>query len=283
MKNCGGSGRRLSCSRQRGWDTLARTTGRWPTGPSSNALPDGAPSKGTPAANPTSAESGPIPWWGMLEVFLISAAVHRCRHSGQGQYFDLSMAEATTMLLPEVILDYSNEQTGPVPRGKPPPILRSLGKLSLPGRRPVDRTDGGTTTLSGSPSAALSATRTLAEDPRFADSISRLQYQDELDAILAGLTTQWDAMNLMERLQQDGNPAGPAASVADLWQNPHLRERGFFGTYRENDEAGTQRELPTVPWRFRRKSRSPHHGTAPAGASTTPTCSKNSSASRKRK
>ena len=47
------------------------------------------------------------PMVGMLEVFLISAAVHRCRQSGEGQYFDLSMAEATTMLLPEVIMDYS--------------------------------------------------------------------------------------------------------------------------------------------------------------------------------
>jgi crotonobetainyl-CoA:carnitine CoA-transferase CaiB-like acyl-CoA transferase len=35
-----------------------------------------------------------------------------------------------------------------------------------------------------------------------------------------------------------------------LWVNPHLRESGFFQSYRDQDGERTERELPTVPWRF---------------------------------
>ena len=54
------------------------------------------------------------PMVGMLEVFLINAALYRCWNTGEGQYIDLSMAEATTMLLPELILDYA--MNGRVPQ-----------------------------------------------------------------------------------------------------------------------------------------------------------------------
>jgi crotonobetainyl-CoA:carnitine CoA-transferase CaiB-like acyl-CoA transferase len=49
-------------------------------------------------------------------------------------------------------------------------------------------------------------------------------------------------------LQQAGVPAGAATSVNQLWESPHLRERGFFQTYREQD--GALRELPATPWRL---------------------------------
>ena len=189
------------------------------------------------------------PMVGMLEVFLISAAVHRCRQSGEGQYFDLSMAEATTMLLPEVILDYSMNGRVQAPAGNHHPSSAPSGNYPCRGE---DQWIGLTVENDAQWESLcrILGDADLAEDPRFVDSISRHQHQEELDAILAGLTAGWDAMNLMERLQQAGIPAGPAASVADLWQNPHLRERGFFGTYQEKDDAGTMRELPTVPWRF---------------------------------
>ena len=47
-----------------------------------------------------------------------------------------------------------------------------------------------------------------------------------------------------------GVPAGAALPLNQFWDNAHLRSRGFFQSYREQDEPGTHRELPTVPWRF---------------------------------
>ena len=74
---------------------------------------------------------------GMMEVFLINAALHRCRETGEGQYFDLSMAEATTMLLPEVILDYSMNRKVRELRGNSHPAPRSPRQLPVPGGRPM--------------------------------------------------------------------------------------------------------------------------------------------------
>ena len=78
------------------------------------------------------------PMVGMLEVFLINAALHRCWESGEGQYIDLSMAEATTMLLPEIIMDYAMNGRVRGTRGQPAPQRRPPRQLPLPGRRPVD-------------------------------------------------------------------------------------------------------------------------------------------------
>ena len=73
------------------------------------------------------------PMVGMLEVFLVNAALHRRWECGEGQYIDLSMAEATTMLLPEAVLEYGmngrvQESKGNTPRQRSPPR-----QLSLPG------------------------------------------------------------------------------------------------------------------------------------------------------
>ncbi len=189
------------------------------------------------------------PMVGMLDVFLINAALHRCREAGEGQYFDLSMAEATTMLLPEVILDYSMNGRVQPPAGNRHPSFAPSGNYPCRG----DDQWIGLTMQDDAGWQGLCQTLgrpELAEDPKFCDALARRQRQDELDAIIAGLTRGWDAMQLMERLQQAGVAAGPASSVDQLWENPHLRQREFFGAFQENDAAGTLREMPTVPWRF---------------------------------
>jgi crotonobetainyl-CoA:carnitine CoA-transferase CaiB-like acyl-CoA transferase len=93
----------------------------------------------------------------------------------------------------------------------------------------------------------------LLEDSRFADALSRWQHHDALDPLIAGATRQWESLELMESLQRAGVPAGSALSVDQLWENQHLRERGFFLPYREEDPERTTHELPVVPWRFDEK------------------------------
>jgi crotonobetainyl-CoA:carnitine CoA-transferase CaiB-like acyl-CoA transferase len=190
------------------------------------------------------------PMVGMMEVFLINAALHRRWQSGEGQYIDLSMAEATTMLLPEAILDYSMNQRVPQPLGNRHPSHAPHGNYPCRGE---DQWIGIAVT-SGEQWEALCTvlhSRELQEDPRFADALGRWHNQEALDVLIAAATREWDGLELTERLQKAGVPAGPALSVDQLWENPHLRDRGFFQTYPEEEpDGGTQRELPAVPWRF---------------------------------
>ena len=189
------------------------------------------------------------PMVGMLEVFLINAALHRYWNSGEGQYIDLSMAEATTMLLPELIMDYTMN-------GR---VSQSLGNrhqsFAPHGNYPClgdDQWIGIAVTNEKQWQAlgrAVGRPEWL-EDPRFSDALSRWQNQEALDQILASVTRQRDSLELMEELQRAGIPAGTALPLDQFWNSEQLRSNGFFQSYLEQDASSTRRELPTVPWRF---------------------------------
>jgi crotonobetainyl-CoA:carnitine CoA-transferase CaiB-like acyl-CoA transferase len=183
----------------------------------------------------------------MLEVFLINAALHCRWATGEGQYIDLSMAEATTMLLPEIILDYAMNQRVQPPQGNRHPVNVPQGNYPCRGE---DQWIG---LAVANEEQWRSLVRILAcpellEDARFRDPAARRDNHDALDEGIAAVTRHRDALELTAQLQQAGIPAGPALRVDQLWGNPHLRERGFFQCYQEQD--GATREMPGVPWRF---------------------------------
>jgi benzylsuccinate CoA-transferase BbsF subunit len=192
---------------------------------------------------------------GMLEVFLVNAALHRCWERGEGEYIDLSMAESTTMLLPEVIMDYAMNgrirqpptRIGGQPMGNRHPAYAPHGNYPCRGE---DQWIGVAVTNDDQWRALCQALALseLLDDPRFSQALSRWQNQEALDSVLASATRNHDALELMDRLQQAGVPAGASLSVDQLWGNPHLRARGFFQSYQDPDS--TLRELPAVPWRF---------------------------------
>jgi benzylsuccinate CoA-transferase BbsF subunit len=167
------------------------------------------------------------PMVGMMEVFLISAALHRCWESGEGQYIDLSMAEATIMLLPEIILDYSMNRRVREPAGNRHECYAPHGNYPCRGE---DQWIGIAVTTDEQWRALCRAIgcAELQQDPRFTDALGRWRHQDALDAILASATKKYDGLELMEKLQRTGVPAGPSLEVDQLWANPNLRERGFF-------------------------------------------------------
>jgi benzylsuccinate CoA-transferase BbsF subunit len=184
---------------------------------------------------------------GMLEVFLINAALHRCWQSGEGQYIDVSMAEATTMLLPEILMDYAMNGRVQEPQGNRHPTQAPQGNYPCRGE---DQWIG-IAVASEDQWQALCRTldhADLLEDARFAEATGRRENQDALDAVISSVTRDQDATELTERLQQAGVTAGPLLRVDQLWGNPHLRERGFFQTYQEQE--GETLEMPAVPWRF---------------------------------
>jgi benzylsuccinate CoA-transferase BbsF subunit len=184
---------------------------------------------------------------GMLEVFLINAALQRCWEHGEGQYIDLSMAESTTMLLPEIILDYTMNGRIRQPMGNRHEFYAPHGNYPCQGE---DQWIGIAVTCDAEWDALCRAIGMpeLVHDPRFADELSRWRNQDALDAILVSVTRKHDALELTEKLQQVGVFAGPSLAVEQLWVHPHLRERGFFQPYQE--QGGPVRELPAAPWKF---------------------------------
>ena len=187
------------------------------------------------------------PMVGMLEVFLINAALHQSWNTGKGQYIDLSMAEATTMLLPELILDYF--MNGRIPQ----PVGNRHQSFAPHGNYPCLGTDQWigitvTTELQWQSLCEILGHTELSDDPRFDNSIKRKQNEEELDILIGSFTKTIDAMLLMEKLQKIGIAAGPALPLEEFWGNKQLRYRRFFQTYQEESGDNVSTELPTVPW-----------------------------------
>ena len=187
------------------------------------------------------------PMVGMLEVFLVNAALHRRWERGDGQYIDLSMAEATTMLLPEAVLECGMNGRVQEPKGNTHDSAAPHGNYPCLGDDQwigiAVENDGqwrGLCETLGHPE--------WLEDARFETSLSRWRNRETLDELLGAATCKRDAAQLAEALQRRGTPAAPSLSVSQLWDNPHLRARGFFRDFRDHD--GTSYELPGAPWRF---------------------------------
>ena len=189
------------------------------------------------------------PMVGIMEVFLINAALHRCRQTGEGEYIDVSMAEATTMLLPEVILDYGMNGRIQQPIGNRDKHLAPQGNYPCIG-------DDEWIGISVSDEydwmelcRVLDCDR-LIQDERFNNMDNRLANHDDLDNEISSRTRRWIASELMEKLQSKGVTAGATQTVDQLRSNEHWKDRGFFRHYTEEDDDNTQHELPIVPWRF---------------------------------
>ena len=88
-------------------------------------------------------------------------------------------------------------------------------------------------------------------DPRFAGRLNRWNNRTELDLLLEEVTPNWDAHELMHRLQADGVAAGAVLDSKDLLLDPHLGDRGFFEVVRHHDSTGMP-PLPYAgrPWKF---------------------------------
>ena len=187
------------------------------------------------------------PMVGMLEVFLVNAALHRRWEHGEGQYIDLSMAEATTMLLPETVLEYEMNGLVQGPKGN------GHESAAPHGNYPCQGDDQWVGIVVENDDQWRGLCKTLGrtewlEDPRFDTSLARWRNRESLDQLLSEVTSGYVSAELAEALQRAGTPAAPSLSVDQLWSNPHLRERGFFQGFRDQD--GNSYELPGAPWRF---------------------------------
>ena len=97
----------------------------------------------------------------------------------------------------------------------------------------------------------------LADDPRFADSLSRYQNRRALDEAISRWTAEQDAHETMIRLQEAGVPAGMVMDESDIHKDPHVAERNFFQEV-THPEAGTHKnpttgyKLQNTPFEIRR-------------------------------
>jgi benzylsuccinate CoA-transferase BbsF subunit len=186
------------------------------------------------------------PWVGLELAMLTVAALDHRLLTGQGQYIDYSMAEALTAGIPEAVLDYQMNGRMPEPMGNDDRTWAPHGVYHCKG------TDTWVAIAVTNDEEWESLCRVvgreeMATDSRLATARARMRCKDELDAAITSWTERVDGHEAMRTLQEAGVPAGPSLDVGRLFEEPQLRETGYFTERVTSD--GEPRDLPGLPWR----------------------------------
>ncbi len=157
----------------------------------------------------------------------IAAALLQRKRTGQGQYIDVSQIETAVYSLSEMVVRYSARAE----------ILERRGnhcEYAAPHALYPCRGDDRWIAIAVFSDEEWRALREVmgapawASEERFATLEARLAQQEELDARLAGWTRDFEAHELMAKLQGAGVEAGAVQNLVDLQEDPQLARRGHF-------------------------------------------------------
>ncbi|HLZ69046.1 MAG TPA: CoA transferase [Dehalococcoidia bacterium] len=169
----------------------------------------------------------------------ILAALDHRRRTGEGQYIDLSQAEASMHFLAPALLDYTVNGRLRSRAGNASPEHAPHGVYPCRGKDRWVAIACGTDEQWQALCSASGHDR-WTSDPRFASFALRQQHQGALDAVLAAWTVEHEVREVVLRLQAAGVPAHRVCDSGDALRDPQLRFRRHF-------VAVTDAELGTVP------------------------------------
>ncbi len=175
-----------------------------------------------PPAGPFGAYTDYIAPW-----FNAAAALEYRRRTGQGQYIDLSQAEASLHFLGPALLDYTINGRAQNRNGNRDLNYAPHGVYPAAGE---DRwiAIAVTNTEQWQALCTVMERPDLLHDERFATPAARLVHQDELDAQIAAWTKDRDPFQAEAALQARGVPASTVLTMRDLHTDPQLVHRGHF-------------------------------------------------------
>jgi benzylsuccinate CoA-transferase BbsF subunit len=184
---------------------------------------------------------------GMHGAFAVLAALWHCERTGEGQYIDLSQWETTMAVLPEGIMDAVMNGVAPERNGNRDPLMAPHGIFRAAGDDRwialAIRSDDEWRRL-----ATAMDEPEAADDARFTTLAARKANEDALEALVTTWTAARSPEDVTALLQRVGIAAFPAMSNRDLFDDSHLRARGFFVEL-EHPEVGMRRHLG-IPWRM---------------------------------
>jgi crotonobetainyl-CoA:carnitine CoA-transferase CaiB-like acyl-CoA transferase len=261
-----------------GWETLSeinsrlvmlRVTGFGQTGPYKHRAGFGTIAEAFSGfAHVTGEASGPptLPPFGLADgvaayhgVFAIMFAIYErdVQGSGKGQYIDLSLYEPLFSLLGAQASTY--DQTGV--------IQNRTGNRSVNNapRNAYKTKDGRWVALSAAaPSITrrvmeLTGGKAVAEDPRFATNMGRVQHVEEVDGIVGGWIARHTLAEVLDAFDKAEAAIGPVYDVAQILDDPQYQARESVTTIADKD-LGPLRMQNVFPRLSRTPGRIKHGG-----------------------
>ena len=167
----------------------------------------------------------PDPCGGVTAAAAVLTALHRRDQTGRGGFVELALQEAAIALFGEyILLDQMNalpERMGNAHADHAPHgVYRCQG-------------DDAWIALAAQDDADWLALRRLIDadwcaSTAFATLAERQKNRDDLDTALEAWTSQFDAIELADRLQDEGIAAGPVYTAPEFMNDPQVLERGYF-------------------------------------------------------
>jgi crotonobetainyl-CoA:carnitine CoA-transferase CaiB-like acyl-CoA transferase len=202
----------------------------------------------------------PDPLAGIAAASAVALALWDRRRTGHGQFIDLAQRENMVSVIGEFLVAFSLNGRDPPRRGNRHTSMAPHGCYPCTGEDEWVTTACENDSQFGALCAVIGRPE-LAEDERFADVVSRHRNHRAFDEIIAAWTRERTKADAADALQSAGVPASPVLSVPEVFDDEHLRARGFFEVV-THAVAGTW-EIDGPHWRM---SESPAHIRLPAPA-----------------
>jgi crotonobetainyl-CoA:carnitine CoA-transferase CaiB-like acyl-CoA transferase len=184
---------------------------------------------------------------GMHAALAVMIALDHRARSSKGTYIDLAMREVATAVVADATIDFAMNGRTNSRRGNRHPSMAPHGCYPCKG-------DDDWVTISVRSDeewqrfADAIGEPEWARDVRFASAPGRLEYEDELDALIADWTSYWQSHEVMDLLQGVGVPSAAVFDVAEVLSNPHILERGIYSTVM-HPELG-EAPIRNLPWKL---------------------------------
>jgi len=195
----------------------------------------------------------PAPLMGTIDLrvgstiaFAVLAALYYRKRTGNGQYIDLSSAEAVSVLMGDAFMDYTMNSRVQERMGNRDRAIAPHNCYPCKGEQWVTIVAG--TEGEWQALCEVIGDRRLTEDERFADTYRRWENQEALDGLIGEWTAERSPQAVMETLQAVGVAAMPVYDGADLVRDAHVLERGIIEEV-EHPAMGKKKVLGP-PWRF---------------------------------
>ncbi|CAN5422874.1 CoA transferase [soil metagenome] len=183
---------------------------------------------------------------GSVGAFAVIAALRRRKQTGVGDVVALPQVENEMNHIGEMYIDAATNRNPNAPLG-------NRDRNFVQGVYPASGEENWVSiTIRGDADwhavVSILGNPVWADDPRFATQDGRLAAQDAIDAGLSEWTRRRTASETFHALQAKGVAAGPLYDEADVFNDPHVKARGFF---RELDAMHAGRHLyPGHHWKW---------------------------------
>jgi crotonobetainyl-CoA:carnitine CoA-transferase CaiB-like acyl-CoA transferase len=192
---------------------------------------------------------------GTQGALAVMAALWHRERTGEGQLIEISQAENAAAMFTQALMDYSLNRR----------VQGAIGNRDVFGQYPCGvypcLSPGTAATMEDrwisihvqSDDEWAGLRRAMggldwAEDPRFATNDGRAAHAAEIDGRIAAWTAGLEDYEVMHRCQAQRVAAAPVLEASRIFDDPHLRARGFFRRQRQAD-AGEYEYVGPL-WRF---------------------------------